>query len=229
MTKHHKSFTLGALALATALGCGASAETPETPDMQLQPAARITAPTGNVKLYVAELLPLNDQLTDPSPVGRASFILREVSDRLQATVNVSNVAPGMHMQHVHGFANKDAICPTTDADRNNDGVIDSSEAHHYTGQSLIPLNAAPADLDPMSRSYPSARNGALEYSKVLSASRLRLGLAARGYGSLKLEDRVVLLHGAGPGAKLPPSVASMSGATPAESVPIACGVIVRIR
>jgi hypothetical protein len=231
MTRQHPIRSVLAAAASVAGAAVACAPSVIEPTGELEPAALLSTDTrpGDSLLYVAELLPLNMHLTDGATAGRSTFIMKRQSDRFQVNVEMQNVPPGMHLQHLHGFADKPAICPTVDADRNKDGVIDASEAHLYAGPGLIPLNHQPAALDPTNRTYPIASDNRFSYGRVMPASKLSSDLSARGYRGIHLEQRVVLLHGVAADTELPDSVSTLPGATRAESVPIACGVIVRVR
>jgi hypothetical protein len=219
---------VGACALAGVItACVRSPETATEPRMT--PAARMTPTDGSVRLYAAELLPVNHSLRG-GVTGRASFVIQ--NDRLDVTLDVDNLTPGSHIAHVQGFADgREAICPLLQADTNGDDVIDASEATIMSGTPLIPLNGSIESLDLYSDDYPhAAHNGRLRFDESTSLAELQSALQDEMRDrALAFDRHVVMLYGLPDSAELPPSVQTLSNQTAHASVPVACGVITRIR
>lgn len=145
-----------------------------------------------------------------------------VTIRLEA----EGVSPGMHLAHIHGFADaepQNATCPGPEADTNDDGVVDLIETREMAGVTMIPFTDAPASLTIQSENYPTAgENGSLSYQQAVDVSELRVAVQAEYGTPLALPQRVVFLHGAPEGAELPDSARSLEGVPAAVTIPIAC-------
>lgn len=177
------------------------------------------------KVYTAELKPVNRQITETAPVGRAEFRLRD--DALTITVTAANLKPDtMYLQHLHGFMNgDDAACATPEQDLNDDGIIDIKEAEQASGMDMIPMTDDPVSLEILTDTYPvSSPEGVVRYSRTVSMSELKNSVKNRyGVDDLDLEDMVFMLHGVRPDMALPDSVKSTHGLPPQQTLPIACG------
>jgi len=120
-----------------------------------------------------------------------------VGDQLTVKIKARGYeANKLHVQHLHGFANKqNSVCPTISADTNNDGVVDLAEGLPSYGP--IMLNFEP---------FPTAdSNGRVDFSNTYTVNVSDLG---------PLENRVIVLHGA-----------TVNG-TYEPTLPVACGQIV---
>lgn len=179
------------------------------------------------EVYTAELKPVNQQVSETAPVGRAEFRLED--DALTITVTASNLKPDtMYLQHLHGFMNgDDAACATPEHDLNNDGIIDIKEAEQVSGMDMIPITDNPVGLEIITDTYPvSSSEGVIQYSRTVSMSELKNSVKNRyGVDDLDLEDMVFMLHGVSPDMALPDSVKSAHGLPPQATLPIACGEI----
>jgi hypothetical protein len=222
--------------LAVAL-IGAGATGCAGPTEELEPAAGPLAarqapvdPTPGTRLYIAELRPLNGQLTERGVTGRATFVVNDREGTIEATVFANQLEPrARHSQYLHGSPEGDeTACPTENADRNGDDIVDAAELAPYAGVPLIPLNTANLSLD--ANEFPTAdERGRLRYQEVAPLVNLHQMLHGEpGAVPLRLERFVVILYGAPLGADLPESVASPHGQPPAENVPIACGEITQV-
>lgn len=72
-------------------------------------------------------------------------ILLELDGSLTAFVIARGLVPNeVHMQHIHGFADKQATCPTpVEADANHDGIITFAEGLPFYGPVVVPLTPYP--------------------------------------------------------------------------------------
>lgn len=181
-------------------------------------------------VYRAELHPLNTKVTGLQTMGEARFT--ENGGQLTIAIDVEHASPGIeHWQHFHGFKdNRQATCPTAEADKNGDGIIDLIETEPSAGTTMVPFNADPVAMQIPSDTYPRAgADGSYRYRKTVSLEALRAAFTtALGDRELDLDRRVVFIHGVPDSTALPATVQSL-GTIPAQvTLPIACGVIARV-
>lgn len=182
-------------------------------------------------VYVAHLHPMNDAVTGLQTIGEARFSI--VGDKLTISIKAHGLPPNIiHWQHFHGFAdNRAASCPSAADDANGDGIIDLIETEAKAGTTMVPFTNDPISMDIANGTYPkAAAGGTYTYRQTVSLTGLTEAFAkAFNSQTLDLDRRVVFIHGALPGSKLPASVASI-GPIPADvTLPIACGRIERVR
>lgn len=182
------------------------------------------AQRGTGQVYIALLRPLNAGVNGRPVRGIAAVSVD--SDVLDLLVLVKGLAPEMeHMQRIHGFIFDGlASCPSSGADTNRDNVIDVVEAAFFYGLVVVPLHSDLNELDP--RMFPTASpDGILQYAQKGSVSVIERNLGA----PLNLETRVIAVHGVAPTAPLPPTMQTLPGLTPAFTLPVACGELVRVK
>jgi hypothetical protein len=147
-------------------------------------------------------------------------------DMLGITLEAEGLSPGMHLAHVHGFAESDpadATCPDATADANGDGWVDLIETQAAAGVTMIPLTDDPASLAIQSESYPSASDdGRMNYEQTVDPTALSEAVQAEFDTPLALPRRVVFIHGVPEGTDLPDSVQSLEGVPASVTMPIAC-------
>ncbi len=190
-------------------------------------------------VYRAVLVPTNPTI-DPDIAGTVT--VSHQGDDFRVEMDVRNAPGGVHAQHIHSGTS----CATIAAnDTNADGILDAAEAEAVIGRMLIPLDS---NLDSNSQnSFPVGTR----YTYVESASFARLsGQNSAENSDLQneardvandvveevapqladtiLEGRVVEIHGVPANRVLPATVAGMSGKSRQASLPIACGVLVRV-
>ncbi len=179
---------------------------------------------GPEEVYRAEIRPLNTDITGRNPQGTALFEVYK--EEITVTVSLRDMPPGIpHMQHLHGFVDgREAQCPASDADVNNDGAIDLLETEAVMGLTLIPLHDEPAHLA-IQGTYPRAgQDGVLSYTQRIPREHLASALKTKhGLEELDLDDMVIVIHGVEPATLLPPSVKTLPGAPAQATLPIACG------
>jgi hypothetical protein len=191
----------------------------------LLPAAA-AAQQGEVTAVSGDVTPLN--AFGEGVTGTTSLALQ--GDDLVITLNVEDAAPGMHLAHVHGFAEQspdDATCPDQSADANGDGYVDLIETRAAAGVTLIPFTDAPASLQIQAETYPQAsEEGRISYLQRVPLADLQSAVEERFGTPLALDRRVVFIHGAPDGSDLPESVQSLEGVPPQVTIPIACAELV---
>lgn len=185
-------------------------------------------------VYRAILSPLNTSLagelsgTVEISVERDDFIVQ---------TKVKGVAVGVkYLQNIF-TASK---CPDASLDVNRDGFIDIGEATSSTGSILIPLDSDIAEqLDGMDYGPISNNNGSYVYRRSSTLSRIMADLRAIDPDprdlivklpvgeEINLSGRVVMIHGVKPSEKLPESVGTYGYMPGEQTLPIACGVLIR--
>lgn len=185
-----------------------------------------SAPAGTAT-YMAQLQPMNTQVTGGATTGQATFTERD--GQLVMDVQVKGAPAGIeHWQHFHGFKDgQNAICPTAANDANHDGIVDLIETGPTSGTTMVPFIQHPASMDIPHGTYPVAdASGAYHYRVTVPVAGLQAAFAKQFPGQqLDLDRRVVFIHGVPAATRLPVSVQSL-GPIPAQvTLPIACGVI----
>lgn len=181
--------------------------------------------------YVAELVPMNTQITRSNTTGEARLEVK--GDRLTIDIRVKN-APGniVHWQHFHGMADGSAAtCPTLGADANGDRIVDLIETGPAAGTTMVPFDTKPAAMDVAHGHYPKASaDGSYHYREVVSVQALSDAFAKAFKGqNLDLDKRVIFIHGVPADTALPTTVQSLGPIPAAVTLPIACGEIRRVR
>ncbi|HTN68061.1 MAG TPA: hypothetical protein VLZ33_01205, partial [Dysgonamonadaceae bacterium] len=169
----------------------------------------------NVEIYEAQIQPLNSNITNLQTSGKARFVIDE--DKMHVTIDINNAPPGIeHWQHFHGFPNEGiaqgiAICATEVDDANEDGIIDVVETETVSGTTMVPFNKFPAEMEIPTDTYPVADdNGSYHYEIEIPLNDLESAFAdAFGGSGLKLDSRVLYIHGVPADTDLPETVASI--------------------
>lgn len=207
----------GSCAILAAAGCTRTADAP--------------APAPAQAVYVAQLNALNSSVTGSETTGEAKFEVH--GDQLTISVQVTGAPPGItHWQHFHGFTDsRAAACATQDDDVNADGIVDLIETEKASGTTMVPFDNAPAAMDVAHGSYPQASaDGSYTYSQTVSLSELSAAFDKAFPGQqIDLDRRVVYIHGVPEDTQLPATVASLGPIPASVTLPIACGVIARVR
>lgn len=181
--------------------------------------------------YVANLEPLNTNITKMNTTAQAKFIMTK--DSLLVTIDVAGAPPGIqHWQHFHGFANNNAAtCATAANDANNDGIIDVVETEPVSGTTMVPFNDKAEEMNVGSDTYPKAdSDSTYHYEARISLEKLRESFKkAFGDSTLDLDRRVLYIHGVPENSNLPKSVASIGDIPAYVTLPIACGKIEKLQ
>ena len=186
--------------------------------------------SSNIEIYEAQIQSLNSNVTNLQTTGKARFVIDE--EKMHVTIDIKNAPPGIeHWQHFHGFPNEDvATCATEADDANGDGIIDVVETETVSGTTMVPFNRFPAEMDIPTDTYPVADdNGSYYYEIEIPLDDIKTAFAeAFGGSELKLDSRVIYIHGVPSDTNLPETVASLGDIPAHVTLPIACGKIERV-
>lgn len=79
------------------------------------------------------------QLNNSGASGTATVELLD-NNQVKVKINVTGTSPGLpHAQHLHYASDKVNTCPTPEADKNNDGIIDTVEGQPSYGEIIVSL------------------------------------------------------------------------------------------
>lgn len=188
---------------------------------------------GTEGMYRAVLIPLNSHLPHET-VGTVT--IKVYGDEFVAQTVVNGSPAGIkHFQYI----NAGSECPTVEDDNNADNFIDIVEAQKKTGSILIPLDSKLSNqFEGMDYGPIANARGAFVYKRSAPLTYIELDLHAKDPSStdgmtklhtgenLNLAGRIVTLHGSA--TALPQSVGTFEEMTAKESLPIACGRLVRL-
>lgn len=183
------------------------------------PSSAVAAGSGS---YQASLHALNHSS------GSGSFMLRLNGNQATITEHVTGVAAKFggaaypHVQHIHGGA--DGVCPTTSADKNNDGVISTTEGAPSYGGILTTLSVS-GDTTPASgtniKIAPSG--GSYTYTRTIDLDSATVKALTSG-------TAVVVVHGLDPATLSKKAQGEKSDLVPslplAATSPTLCGKVV---
>ena len=185
----------------------------------------------SIEVYEAQIQALNSNVTNLQTSGKARFVIDE--EKMHVTIDIKNAPPGIeHWQHFHGFPDEEgvAICATDVDDANEDGIVDVVETETVSGTTMVPFNKFPAEMNIPTDTYPVAdENGSYHYEIEISLDDLKSAFAeAFGGSDLKLDSRVIYIHGVPSDTNLPETVASLGDIPAHVTLPIACGKIEKV-
>lgn len=186
-------------------------------------------------IYRAVLKPLN---TNANHSTSGTVEIRIEGDDFIVNSTVTGAPAGVkHLQNVTLLT----ACPTEGNDLNNDSYVDILEAAASAGPILIPLDSnLSAQLDGISYGPIANGSGSYVYRRSTSLTDLLADLRSPDPDpadalvklpdgqDLNLAGRVVLIHGVNSSANLPSSVATINDLSASQSLPIACGELVRV-
>ncbi len=171
--------------------------------------------------YQADLQPLNDS------GASGNFMVKLKGDTVKVTGSVSGLAttfkdnPYPHVQHIH--ISGQGKCPTSSADTNGDGIVDTVEgqpAYGKVGTTLSLEGETSAKAATNTKTAPSG--GSYEYSRTFT-------LGADTVQSLKDGTAVVVVHGLDPAGLSEEAKSAKSNLAPklplAATAPAACGAL----
>lgn len=208
------------------VSCGKNDKSSGTPETQRE----MQGPENGE--YRAVLRSLNTSAGKHNSFGTALINLND--DKIEVRVNFIKGPHASHIQSIHTAGR----CPTSDSDKNQDGIIDLIEGSKIFGKFLIPLDEdisvqenGPANY-PVGKTYSYTRSSV--YRDLMSnlyapdpqsedfVTKLKLN------SPLQLDQRTIVILGVSNQVTLPATVATAQELAPEASVPIACGEIVRI-
>ncbi len=184
-----------------------------------------------MKIYQANIVPLNEQAIGTAAHGSALFTIN--GDQLTINIEMFDTPANLqHWEHFHGFPDgKDAAIATSAQDVNHDGFIDLPETGAVSGTTMVPFDAAPHEMNIPNDNYPvSDANGYFAYTKVVPLAALDAQFKATfDDNELALDKRVIYIHGVTDDVALPDTVAGAVGHYSTHvTLPIAVGKIVAL-
>ncbi|HXH76259.1 MAG TPA: hypothetical protein VNJ08_14910 [Bacteriovoracaceae bacterium] len=185
-------------------------------------------------IFKADLHPIAGDLVG-QPTG--SFTVSYIGETLKFEAEVFGVASDvMHFQTIHAGS----ACPGDNADVNLDGVVDGVEGTASYGLSLIPVDFnLMTQIEGMEFGPIANEEGYYTYRKKVPFQSLMSDLTAEDNDiednlvkilpeqKLKMSDRVVVIYGVSRDTVLPATFSSVGEMQGHESVPVACGRLVR--
>ncbi len=184
-------------------------------------------------VYEANLEPLNSHLAGEAN-GKAVIKLR--GDEMMVEVQMNGTESQIvHPQYLH----LSDQCPTLSSDTNNDGVIDDLEGRMNYGSALIPFDSDLATQMEEKSNFPKADfsgnyfyRSETSWIKMMTDLLLKDGNPSDGMAklnsALNLKDRVVVIKGISSSVKLPETAQTLENETPHNSMPIACGRLIKV-
>ena len=189
----------------------------------------------SARILVADLAPLNPNFT-LSKTQKGTAVVSIVGDKIDVLVSATSLDPSlMHMGHIH----KGDRCPNTVTDDvNGDGVMDVVEGIPAYGAILVDFGAdissfasAQKGGDPTADAMGMVNyRGTGSFQSLVDDLHNRPELPpATGVGKLAVNEPfvaemgVIVIHGIFPATALPATVASVTGLSPQESIPVLCG------
>jgi hypothetical protein len=184
-------------------------------------------------IYEAELHSLNSHLAGEAS-GKAVIKLR--GDEMIAQVQMNGTEGQIvHPQYLH-MAEE---CPTLSSDTNKDGVIDDLEGRMNYGSALIPFDSDLSTQVEASSIFPKSDfSGNYSYSSETSWTKMITDLLLKDSNpsdgivklksALNFKGRVVVIKGISTDVKLPETVQALENESVHASVPIACGILMKV-
>ncbi len=200
----------------------------------------VMAPDGsNIEgFYAADLIPMNVNLHFLK-VGMAG--VERIDDTFNAYVRLKYAPKGdvEHRQAIYTGRR----CPTINDDLNKDAYIDIKEALVAIGQITIPFDENLDSQELGFNQFPrgDVNTGKYFYNRTASFSRMFNDLKAVDQNPednmIKLEEeegltfpgRVVLIQGTNDKKELPKTVASIGSDSAYKTLPVACGVLWKVK
>jgi hypothetical protein len=186
-------------------------------------------------IYRAVLRPLNSSVAGTTS-GTVEITIE--GDEIVAESNVTGAPSGVkHLQNITVAS----ACPTSSSDVNGDSFVDMVETLPSTGPILIPLDSDISEqLNGMAYGPIANGSGSYIYRRSTTVSEILSDLHALDPDvadpiaklvdgqNLNLAGRVILIHGVSSSSNLPSTVATVGDLSAAQSLPIACGELVRV-
>lgn len=225
--------------LAAAAGCAGTTKELKPAATRAESRTAIAQARGDttpsIRIYVAELTPLNEGLTKAAATGRVTIIVDDRNGTVKMTADADQLgALAQHPMFIHVLPQgKGGACPTIDADANKDDIIDGSELAAYAGVPLVALNKGNFTNWQEERGVRGISeadvNGRIRYRATESTQQFEEPLwRVEGTAAPRIEKAVIVLYGVDRSANVPTSVHSPTGGPVQMSIPVACGEITRI-
>ena len=176
--------------------------------------------------FTGEISTINGEANGNDEVS-GNVEIRVEGDLMRIVVTAEGLAPDMmHMQHLQTSGRGQEIpCPGSDADANNDGIVDVTEVSpNAQGIHMIPLHMGPSSLDMNVDTYPRTNvNGELQFKRTISLDSLRTAVREEfGMQDLDFTRFTYIIQGVGEDAKIPQTAQTLSGVAMNKSIPVGC-------
>lgn len=198
----------------------------------------VVADGSNIKgIYAADIVPVNNN-QHLLKLGVAA--IQRDGDVFTARVKLKY---GQRMTTLVQGIYTGTRCPTPKDDKNKDAYIDIKESIPAIGQMVIPLDGnLDSQLDGVG-GFPTGDNilGAIMYSATASFERMFADLKTpdiipddnitkiKADEGLALEGRLIILQGINERVFLPPTAASLGERSPYKTIPVACGILRKVK
>ena len=187
-------------------------------------------------LYLAKFETLNPHINGTIP---GSLTLLRQEDKLMVFVRM--FAGGIRAWHQQGIY-YGKRCPQMSDDKNGDGIIDIVEAMNVVGKMIVPLDANINSQGAGRNLFPLGDlSGYYHYERDASFNRLFDDLHSEDsdledhIGKLgaqekfSFEKRVVMVQGVNQDVILPESVAGLGKRKSFQTLPVTCGIILKVK
>lgn len=182
------------------------------------------------EVYRAQISSLNEDVNKGRNVS-GNVTLEIQGDELQIMVEASGLEPNMqHLQHLHGIKEgTETTCPDSAADKNDDGVVDITEATKSAGITMIPFHGDPVNMTIKTHSYPESDvDGNLTYRQTVDLDSLRTAFKNKfGWEELDFSRFTYMIHGVEEGS-LPETAGSVMDVPASVTVPVGCAKITKV-
>lgn len=228
------SLFLGAtlLSLGSCGGGGGSSSRTSLSETQSSPEEEVS----DEGIFRAVLKPLNTSLSHNT---NGTLEIKVEDDSVSVRSTVTGAPAGVkHLQNIM----VGTVCPDDSSDINGDLLVDIKEAMFRSGRLLIPLDSdLSSQLDGID--FGPIANGAggyvyirsTGYAQLLSDLKIQdpdpldpIVKLPEDISGLKLDGRVVLIHGVKSSPALPDTVSGVEAVPRELLMPIACGKLVRV-
>ena len=187
--------------------------------------------------YRVTLTALNTNVTDaPAPFAASGTATITVTNgEFKAEVSMSGVSADLHLQNIFTGTQ----CPTSSS-AGADGIIDVVEASGVSGKIIVPLDSdLSSQLAGFGQGPIGGSDGNYVYSESTDQNAMLDDLKAQDPNpddvivklsqdeGLRLDGKVIIIHGVPGTTTLPDTVQSISGLPNTTTLPIACGVIIK--
>lgn len=181
--------------------------------------------------YIADLRPINSHLLKLSGKVR----INANDNQFWVRINIEGFsAQIMHAQYLHTGTS----CPNRGSDLNQDGVVDVREGHRFFDDMLIPIDSNLNSRVKGITDFPvMPARGHYFYSTAASIIKMTDDLKSPLFTELmynlrpdedfNLSGRAVVIYGVKPSTHLPTSVEGFDDFPLHETIPVACGVLLR--
>lgn len=185
--------------------------------------------------YRAVLTPVGSS-TDGGVSG--TVVINISTDTFNAQVDLMNGAPDTTYRQSIRTASS---CPTEEADTNDDGFIDGAEGYAVYGNMIVPLDGDLSSQTSGMEGFPTTdQTGSYVYREQAPLPAMITDLTGEDTDTtddiekidsdtLDLTNKVVVIEGVPESTELPDSVMGRGQASPASTIPIACGVLMKER